>query len=412
MDIIFQIIILFCCVFFSAFFSCSETALFSLPKSKIQVLSKTSHKKSLLIKKYLSSAPNLLISILIGNMFVNIFATSITERIATELAPNYGLEIAIISMTLIIILFGEVTPKVLAVNYSEKVSLAVIPFIAKLYKIVAPARIVLFNMSNYIIRHLSKFMLSGKLLSSDEEVRAMVLDSHRAGILLEHEKNMIDGIIKLHSLNAKDILTPRSEMIFFDVNEDTDQIFKAMRKGKYSRIPIYEGKMDNIIGVLYLKDILFLKNRDLQLKSILRKPYFVPETKSADQLFHEMRKINVHLAVVVDEYGGIEGVVSMEDILEEIFGDILDKKDALLSMKKISSKSMKISGRLSLDDFNEIFESKLNDDLNVTIAGYILGKVGKIPKKGEVFTFDGFEFFVAVVKKNRIEEIIVTKLKK
>jgi len=254
-------------------------------------------------------------------------------------------------------------------------------------------------------------MLSGKLPSSDEEVRAMVLDSHRAGILLEHEKNMIDGIIKLHSLNAKDILTPRSEMVFFDASENPDQIFKAMREGKYSRIPIYDGKMDNIIGVLYLKDILFLKNKDLQLKSILRKPYFVPETKSADQLFHEMRKINVHLAIVVDEYGGVEGVVSMEDILEEIFGDILDKKDALLSMKKISSKSMKISGRLSLDDFNEVFESKLNDDLNVTIAGYIMHKIGKIPKKGEVFVYDGFEFLVAVVKKNRIEEIIVTKLK-
>ena len=304
MDIIFQFIILLLCVLFSAFFSCSETSLFSLPKSKLQVLAKTHPKKAKLLKSYLGNAPNLLISILIGNMFVNIFATSITERLATSIAPQYGLEIAIFSMTVIIILFGEVTPKVLAVNYSEKISLLIIPFISKLYKVVTPARIVLFTMSNYIISHLSKLMLSGKLPSSHEEIRSMVLDSHREGILFEHEKNMIDGILKLHSLNAKDILTPRSEMVFFDVNESPEQIFKAMRKGKYSRIPIYEGKMDNIIGVLYLKDILFLKDKSISLKSILRKPYFVPETKLADQLFHEMRRINIHLAVVVD---GIRG---------------------------------------------------------------------------------------------------------
>ncbi|MCD6459442.1 HlyC/CorC family transporter [bacterium] len=412
MDIIFQGTILLFCIFCSAFFSCSETALFSLSKSKLQVLAKKDKKNGALLSEHLSRAPNLLISILIGNIFVNIFATSITERIATSIAPDYGLEIAIVSMSVIIILFGEVTPKIIAVNYSQRVSLAVIPFISKLYKFVTPFRIVLFNLSNYIISRLSKFMLSGKLPSSNEEIRAMLFDSHRAGILLEHEKNMIDGIIKLHSLNAKDILTPRSEMVFFEVSESLEKIFTAMRKGKYSRIPIYEQKMDNIIGVLYLKDILFLKNKNVCIKSLLRKPFFVPETKSADRLFHEMRKINVHLAIVVDEYGGVEGVLSMEDILEEIFGDILDKKDALLSMKRINAKSMRISGRLTIDDFNEVFESNLKDELNVTIAGYLLRKIGRIPKKGEFFLYGGFEFFAAAVKKNRIEEIIVTKLRK
>ncbi len=408
MDIILQLILLLICLILSGFFSCSETALFSLPKSKLRILQEENPHKGGLLVKYLSDSPKLLISILIGNMFVNIFATSNMERLATSLFPGYGLQISILLMTFSIILFGEIIPKVLAVNFSRSLALVVIPYIAFLYKIVTPFRSVLHTLSNKIITKLSTYIASD-LRSTHEEIRAMILDSHQEGILFEHERKMIDGVIKLQTLHVKDIMTPRPEMVFFDVNTPKETIFRAMRRGKFSRIPIYESSMDNIIGILYIKDFLIIKGTQNHIKGILRKPYFVPETKFAAQLFHEMREAHSHIAIVVDEYGGVEGLISMEDILEEIFGDILDKKDALLSLKKISPHAIKISGRLSLEDFNEVFKTDIQDDLCVTIGGYLLRKLGRIPCKGEQYTGNDLTYTISLVKKNRIEEIIVTR---
>ncbi len=407
-EIIFQIVALLICICFSAFFSCSETALFSLPKQKLNVLSKKGDKKANLLASHLSHAPNLLITILIGNMFVNILSTSISERLATGIFADYGLAISIIVMTFIIIVFGEVTPKVIAVNNAQKISLFVIPYIDKLYTVVAPLRIVLYRLSDFFISAVSRF-IGPELSASYEEIRAMIMESHRGGILYSHEKEMIEGILKLNRLRIKDIMTPRTGMIFFEVNDPPEKIFSAMRKGKFSRIPIYENHVDNIIGILYVKDFLLIMKKDVHLKNILRKPYFVPETKFAHELFREMRNTQTHLAVVVDEYGGVEGLVTMEDILEEIFGDILDKKDVLLTLKTVSPHSMKVSGRLSIEDFNEVFDANLKDDINVTIGGYLLSRFGHIPKKGERYVDKQMEFLVTRAKQNRIEDIIVTR---
>jgi CBS domain containing-hemolysin-like protein len=398
------------CLTLSGFFSCSETALFSLSKSKIKVLQITHPLKGNMLEKYLSDSPRLLITTLIGNMFVNIFATSSMERMATGLLPQYGLQISILAMTFFIILFGEIIPKVLAVNFSVSLALFFIPYVAFFYKIVTPLRSLLYSVSNKVITYISGY-IDSDLRSTHEEIRAMILDSHQAGILFEHERRMIDGAIKLQTLHVKDIMTPRPEMVFFDVNASKEAIFKAMRRGKFSRIPIYEGTMDNIIGILYSKDFLLIKGKKANIRDILRKPYFVPETKFAAQLFHEMREAHTHIAIVVDEYGGVEGLISMEDILEEIFGDILDKKDALLSLKKISPHTIKVSGQLSLEDFNEVFKTSLEDDLCITIGGYLLRKLGRIPCKGEQYSENNLLFNISLVKKNRIEEIIVTRIK-
>jgi len=251
--------------------------------------------------------------------------------------------------------------------------------------------------------------MSAEMHSSHEEVKAIITDSHRIGLLLEHEKRMIEGVMKLNSIRVHDIMTPRTEMVAVEENDSVNQIQKKIQNGKVSRIPVYKEQLDNVIGVLYVKDFLMIDKENMKLAGIVRKPYFVPETKLAIELFREMRKAQIHLAVVVDEYGGVEGLITMEDILEEIFGDILDKKDVLLTLKKISPRSMKISGKLSIEDFNEVFSAHINDELNVTIGGFLLTHFGHIPKKGECIVIQGIEFMVTRSKKNRIEEIIVTR---
>ncbi|RJP59163.1 MAG: HlyC/CorC family transporter [Candidatus Auribacter fodinae] len=407
MDTFFQFLALIICLALSAFFSCSETALFSLSKSTVHVLS-GKNERGRTIARHLVHAPNLLITILIGNMFVNIFSTSISERIATNLFSSFGLEISIAAMTFLIIIFGEITPKVIAVNNAQTIALFVIPFIDKLYTVLAPIRKILYRVSSFFLQHITRFM-SAEMHSSHEEVKAIITDSHRIGLLLEHEKRMIEGVMKLNSIRVHDIMTPRTEMVAVEENDSVNQIQKKIQNGKVSRIPVYKEQLDNVIGVLYVKDFLMIDKENMKLAGIVRKPYFVPETKLAIELFREMRKAQIHLAVVVDEYGGVEGLITMEDILEEIFGDILDKKDVLLTLKKISPRSMKISGKLSIEDFNEVFSAHINDELNVTIGGFLLTHFGHIPKKGECIVIQGIEFMVTRSKKNRIEEIIVTR---
>lgn len=411
MDIILQILGVLLCLCLSAFFSGSETALFSLSKSKLNLIVDEEKPSGRLLLEHLSSSPNLLITILIGNMFVNIFSTSIFERLSSSLFNEYGLHFAIGTMMVIIILFGEITPKLIAVNHSRKISLFVIPYIDFMHKLLTPVRRVLYEMSCLVVSNISK-IIDLESDSSYSEVSSMMLDGRKAGVLYRHEREMIEGVIKLQTLRVKEIMTPRTEMVFFEINESKKRIFKAMRKGQFSRIPIFENERDNIIGILYIKDFLFIREKPETIRSILRKPFFVPETKLAVELFKEMRHENTHIAIVVDEYGGVEGIITMEDILEEIFGDILDKKDALLTLKKISPNRMKVSGRLTIDDFNEVFKTAIIDEINITIGGYLLTKFGHIPKKGESITIDNLEFVVSLAKKNRIEEIVVNKLRK
>lgn len=409
-EIIIQFIGMIICIIFSAFFSCSETSLFSIPKSKLSVFSQNGGKREKLIAFHLSHAPNLLITILTVNMFVNIFATSLSERICVRFFHEYGLYVSIICMTVIIILFGEVTPKVIGVNNSQKIAVLVIPLIDFLYKLITPFRKIFYTSSKYIISKISS-LFGADIASTYDELIAMVSDSHQAGILLKHEKDMIEGIIKLRQLKINDIMTPRTGMVCVDINDSLDKIFNRIKKSNYTRLPIYENNIDNIIGILHIKDFLMIKKNVLEIRKILRKPYFVPESKSAEELFSQMRINAIHMAIVLDEYGGVEGLVTLEDILEEIFGDILDKKDALLSLKKISPDLIKISGRLTIDDFNEIFDTNIIDVNNTTIGGHLLTKFGYIPKKGDRIAEGDFEFIISLAKKNRIEEIMVNKRK-
>lgn len=361
-----------------------------------------------MVARHLQHSSNLLITILIGNMFVNIFSTSLSERLATDLFHGAGLEISIFSMTFLIIIFGEITPKVVAVNYAEHISVFVIPFVHTLYSIVTPLRKVLYHLSDIFIKLLSRFF-STDVHSSYEEISSIVMDSHKYGLIYKHEKQMIEGILKLNTLRARDIMTPRTELIALEVNEPLTKIYNKIQRGKYSRIPVYEKHLDNLIGLLYTKDFLMLHKTEASMRTMLRKPHFVPETKIAVDLFRDMRQLCVHIAIVVDEYGGVAGIISMEDILEEIFGDILDKKDVLLTLKKVSPHAMKISGRLSIEDFNEIFKANIVDDQNVTIGGYLLSHFGHIPQKGECIVAGDIEFMVTRSKKNRIEDIMVTR---
>lgn len=409
-NIVAPLILMIICISFSAFFSCSETALFSLSKSKLNILEEKGGKKGKLLSLHLSHATNLLITILIGNMFVNIFSTSLSERLAATIFSAYSLEIAIIAMTFIIMIFGEVTPKVIAVNHAQFIAQVVIPYIDIIYRFLTPIRRILYTMANGVVSGFSK-LTGPELQSSYEDLKLMIADSYQTGILYKHEKKMIEGIIKLNTLQVKDIMTPRTEMVCFEMNDQPEKVFRAIKRDKFSRLPIFEKHLDNIIGILYTKDFLLMrgKNPNMLIKSVLREPYFVPETKCASDLFRDMRQNHTHLAVVVDEYGGVAGLVTMEDILEEIFGDILDKKDVLLSLKHLSPNSMKVSGRLTIKDFNEVFDTHLTDPVNTTLGGYLLSMLGRIPKKGECYLDGELEFIIALAKKNRIEDVIVTK---
>ena len=338
--ILVKIILIFILLCFSAFFSGSETALFSLGSIKLFQLKESHHPKATLVQELIEKPRRLLISILVGNECINISASALAASLCISLVGNQGKWIAIAIMTPLVLLFGEVLPKTIAVSNSEKFSLWVAKPISIFARAIFPVRWIIKKLIDRVTSLFGKQKEKEESIFYEEELKELVEVGHKEGILEKEEREMIHKILKFGDTIVSSIMTPRSDMFTLPYDADIDYITNEVKENHFSRIPIYKQEKNTIIGVLNAKDLLTLRNTqdktNTTILNIIRQPYFVPKGKKIQHLFKEFQEKKVQLALVVNEYGSVIGLVTMEDLLEELFGEIYDEFDDVLKEEEKS----------------------------------------------------------------------------
>tara|TARA_Y100000590_G_scaffold207963_1_gene235577 strand:- start:489 stop:1739 length:1251 start_codon:yes stop_codon:yes gene_type:complete len=406
------LLFIFFLILLSGFFSGSETALTAVSKAKIHQLEKKNSRAK--IVSFLKSQKERMIStLLLGNNLVNTLATAI----ATSLIINYSndSEKAILYstciMTALILIFGEVIPKTIAINKAEKFSLLFAPTIRVLVKILSPI-IYLINFLIKGILRIFKFQTTTDIGTSEDELRGAI-DLHAKSEGTTHEKNMLQGILDLDDLQVNEIMTHRKNIEVIYDNEAINKNIKKILSSQFTRLPLYDKNSDKILGILNVKDVLknLNKKKKLDLKSIAKNAWFIPETTSVLDQLQEFKKKQRHLAFVVDEYGTLMGIVTLEDIIEEIVGDIEDEHDIKIKgARKLKDGKYVINGNVTIRDMNREFGWNLPDNNASTLAGLIFNEIKTIPEPGKIFSFYGFRFEIINAKKNHIDLVRVTPL--
>ncbi len=410
------IAILLCC---SAFFSGTETAFFSLNPIRIQHLEKQGSSRAKIIANLLKHPSNLLVTILIGNEVVNIFASST----ATSLAIRYfgeqaGPVVATVGMTILLLIFGEVTPKTFAVQFPKGYAFFVCRPLLFFSKIIFPLRIVLTAVADGMLRLLEGSRNSHERLLNGQEFRTLVDVSEREGVVESAEKKMIDNLFDFSEMTVKEIMIPRPDMFCFSLDDSFETILAKCRKELHGRVPVYREVLDEIVGIVYVKDLLpsiHGDHHDFHLQQFLREVYFIPENKKVQKLLKEFQERKIHIAIVVDEYGGTAGLVSLEDILEEIVGDISDEFDretTLWCVPLADGQRYKVNAMMHIHEFNQEFDTDFSPEYYGTVAGLFLDQLGRIPRKGDTITIEQLTLTVSKVRNIRILEFIVSKTTK
>lgn len=383
-----EIIILIVLIILSGTFSGIETAIFSLSDIKVRNLVKQGRRGAKTLKKLKENPHRLLITILFGNNIVNVGASALATVIVTNAlgstAVGISLGIATGMMTFILLVFGEITPKALAHQNAEKISLLSAKPIDTLTKILSPVIWLLEKITGFIIKIIGGEPEKG--LITVDELRTTISVGAEEGIIKKDEEEIIHNVFEFGSTSAGEIMIPRTDMFCLEADTKIKDVMKVVPGNRYTRIPVYRERRDNIIGILYVKDIIkYIGKKDTNtIEKIIRPAFFVPETKNLPLLLKEFRKKRVHIAIVVDESGGVEGLVTLEDILEEIVGEIYDETDARETLiKPATNESFEIEGKTEIDDVNKILKTDIHEEHFNTIAGYIIHNLGRIPKKGE-----------------------------
>ena len=407
----YQIIILLILLALSAFFSSNETALMSVNKIRLRSLADDGNKRAAMALDILENqTPKLLSAILIGNNIVNISASSL----ATTLAYSFGgymVSIVTVILTVLILIFGEITPKNYATINAEKITLRYIPVFKFLMTIMTPVIFIINLFSRGVMRLMRVDPDAASKAMTEEELRTIVDVSHEDGVIESDEKEMIYNVFDLGDATAKDIMVPRVHVTFADVESTYDELIEIFREDKFTRLPVYKDSQNNIVGIINMKDLLLYdKNEEFVIDRFLRKPHFTYETKSISDLLVEMKDSTFNIAIVLDEYGDMAGLITLEDILEEIVGEIHDeydeKEDELV--QKISDREYIIEGSMHLDDVNDHLHTELDSEDYDSLGGFIIEHLDRLPVAGdEVITEEGIRLIVEKLDKNRIEQVHV-----
>ena len=397
----------------SAFFSGSETALTAASRPKMYQLEKENNLRAKIVNFLKNKKERLIGTLLLGNNLVNTLATAIaTSFFISLLGDNQkGILYSTIVMTLLILIFGEVLPKTIAINKADKFALLFAPFIKFLVTILSPFTY-LINFFTRIILKLFKFEISTDISTSEDELRGTI-DLHAKSEGTTQEKDMLQGILDLDELQVKEIMTHRKNIEVIYVNESINKNIKKILNSQFTRLPLYDKNSDKILGIINVKDVLknINKKKKLDLKLIAKNAWFIPETTSVLDQLQEFKKKQRHLAFVVDEYGTLMGIVTLEDIIEEIVGDIEDEHDIKIKgAKKSKDGKYTIRGNVTIRDMNREFGWNLPDKNASTLAGLIFHEIKTIPEPGKIFSFYGFRFEIINVRKNHIELVRVIPL--
>lgn len=420
-------------LFLSAFFSGSETALFSLSKTQRERFRQGTVRSGMIAARLLDTPRKLLITILVGNMFVNVAAASLIASFAITLLKDKGAGVAAgvaagVTMILLLI-FGEVTPKTIAVHNSETISRLVARPIQLFSKLIFPLRITLRVVTNFLMRFMGGSSVPVEDRLTTEELKAMVDIAEAEGYIKQGEKEMLNTIFDLRNITAAEIMTPRTEMICTSEDSTLQQALDLAHTMGQSRIPVYKNDMDDICGIAYVRDFIMWRHhniRDMTIKefrlkheeiwqggkdTLIRPPFFVPETRTAMDLFQDFSDEGVQMAILLDEYGGTAGLVTMEDLIEEVVGEINDEYDApSQDFRVLDDLSTAVSGRTSIRNVNRKLSLALSVEEDIdTIGGYVINLFGRIPDRGEVLSANGLEFEISEVTRKSVTEIIIRK---
>ena len=402
-----QFIILIILISLSAFFSMSETALTSLSKIRLRTMIDENIKNAKLIQNVLEDPAKLLSAILIGNNLVNIGASSIATAMAIDRFKSQGVGIATGILTIIILIFGEITPKTFATKNSEKISIFVIKPIRFCVLIFTPIIFILNIITGFFLRLLGVKKDEKLPTITESELLTMVNVSHEEGVLEIDEREMINNVVYFANNDAEDIMVPRTDIVAIDIDSTYDQLISLFKEETFSRIPVYENSIDNIVGIISLKDLLFIdKSKEFNIKDYMREPFFTYESKSLKELFAEMRINRIPMAIILDEYGGTSGIVTLEDMLEEIVGDLADEYDQHeQEITVLKEDEYIVEGSTKIEDVNNVLGTNFESKDFESIGGFVIEIFGKFPEKSDSIRINNVKFIVEKIEKNRIEKL-------
>ena len=412
-----QVVILIVLLGLSAFFSSAETALTTVNKIKMRSLAEDGNKRAKAVLKLTEHSGKMLSAILIGNNIVNLSASSLTTTIAYELArdvigpiASYAVAIATGIITILILIFGEIAPKTVATIHSEKLSLVYAYPIHFIMIVLTPISFLINILARIILFILRVDPNAKPDAMTEDELRTIVEVSHESGVIEEEEREMINNVFDLGDAKAKDVMVPRVNVVFANAESSYEELIDIFREHKFTRLPIYEETTDNVIGTINMKDLLLYNHKeDFHIREVLREAYFTYEHKVVSELLVEMREASYNIAIVLDEYGETAGLITLEDILEEIVGEIHDEydeyeEDELLT--RINDFEYILEGSISLDDLDDRLELKLESEEYDSLGGFIIENLDRHPEVGdEITTEKGLRLVVDSLDKNRVEKV-------
>jgi putative hemolysin len=399
----------------SALLTGAEAAYFSLGRSRLRrMASPTSREAPAPISPLIVRPHELLVTLLVGITLVNIGAAALATSIAVELfGQRLGFAVEMIAMILILTTFGEVLPMTIAVKRPEAFLAVVRRPVAWLSVLLAPVRVTLGALTALTLRLAGRAEQTRQPELSEAELRTLVDVGASEGVVEREEREMIHRVFQLEDTQVRSVMVPRTDMFCLDVNAPREQILPALRGELHSRVPVYEGSIDVIVGVLYTKDLLPFVREGLppgfDLRSRLHPPYFVPESKRADQLLQEFQAKRLHLAIVVDEFGGTAGLVALEDLLEELVGEIADEYDEPERLvQRVDARTYRVAGKLSIDELRALTSLAVKDEDYDTVGGWVLDLFGRVPRRGERLDMADFSVVVEKVERTRVVEVLVS----
>lgn len=414
------VILLIILLSFSAFFSSSETALTAFNRAKLKEIGEKNVKKANLLKGWLKRPNEMLTALLIGNTVVNILSSSIATLVAVSFFGNNSKAVTIATggMTVLLLIFGEITPKIVAKAYSATIANAVINIVHVLSRVLFPLSYLLMLVSRLISKIFGvKIDDISALIITEEEIKSVVSVGEEEGVIEEEEKKMIHSIFEFTDTSVKEIMIPRTTVFAIEASKSLDEVWDSIVSNGYSRIPVYEGRIDNIIGVFYVKDLFNIIKQDKlksEIKDFIREAYFVPETKFLVEMLEEFKKKHIHMAIVLDEYGGTAGIITIEDLIEEIVGDINDEFDIEHDeeIKKVADNKYIVDALVDIEYLNDEIGVKIpvSEEYD-SLGGYVYSVLGRVPlEKDTIFNeTKDLEIKVLEVDNKRIVRVLIIK---
>jgi len=414
LEIFFRIALLLILIVLSAFFSGSETAIFSLQYLEIERIKRERGIFASSLLKLLNNKESLLSTILIGNEIVNIASSSLAASLAFSVLGDKGLGISVAVMTFLIIVYGEIIPKSIAVSHAYSWAKVSAPFLIFIFYLLVPFRTIFASFASFVSNRIKK----EEVLIGEEEFKALIDEGRKKGIVMEMEHEMIHKVFRMGDVTVREVMTPRTEMFVLDVNTSPQEAYQKVKEVTFREIPIIEESFDHVIGVIRTKDLLGLcwgMKEIGSLREIMHEPYFVPESKKASEVLKDFQKRGIHMAIVMDEYGGVAGLVTLEDIVEELVGEIEDEFESGKTepIREIAPGLYEVLPRAEVEEFLDRLGLSLPDEIKVdTVGGLVLHLFGRLPKKGESVEFEGWRFTVEDVIRTKILKLKVEKIDK